>query len=335
MASSHDTAPGTQISRLRRTEIDPSSRLIIEEAERRGIACEVLARRAEYFRLRYGERAVLCRESLSELTTAVALSVCDDKRMTLRLLRDAGLRTPEQVEAGSVAENEEFLRKVGSLVVKPVRGEQGLGISVGVTTPESLGAAIDRAAEVGRPVLLEEFVRGEDLRLVVIDHQIVAAATRRPPRVTGDGRRTLLALIEQQSQLRKEATDGTCSIPIDDETERFLQEAGCVLGDVLPAGKTVVVRGAANMHQGATIRDVTPGLHPALVRVAQQAARALGIPVVGLDLIVPALDGPDYWIIEANGRPGLANHEPQPTAARFVDLLFPETKGRAGGVSGP
>ena len=31
----------------------------------------------------------------------------------------------------------------------------------------------------------------------------------------------------------------------------------------------------------------------------------------------------DYRFIEANERPGLANHEPQPTAERFVDLLFP------------
>jgi hypothetical protein len=36
-------------------------------------------------------------------------------------------------------------------------------------------------------------------------------------------------------------------------------------------------------------------------------------------------NGPDYVIIEANERPGLANHEPQPTAERFVDLLFPQT----------
>jgi hypothetical protein len=37
------------------------------------------------------------------------------------------------------------------------------------------------------------------------------------------------------------------------------------------------------------------------------------------------VEGPDYVIIEANERPGLANHEPQPTAERFVDLLFPQT----------
>mgnify|MGYP002033710737 CR=1 FL=1 len=47
--------------------------------------------------------------------------------------------------------------------------------------------------------------------------------------------------------------------------------------------------------------------------------------VVGLDFMVPAADQPDYWIIEANERPGLANHEPQPTAERFVDLLFPQS----------
>ncbi len=29
---------------------------------------------------------------------------------------------------------------------------------------------------------------------------------------------------------------------------------------------------------------------------------------------------------EANERPGLANHEPQPTAARFLDLLFPGSR---------
>ena len=41
---------------------------------------------------------------------------------------------------------------------------------------------------------------------------------------------------------------------------------------------------------------------------------------------VPDLAGEDYAIIEANERPGLANHEPQPTAQRFVDLLFPHSR---------
>ena len=97
---------------------------------------------------------------------------------------------------------------------------------------------------------------------------------------------------------------------------------------MLPEGESLVVRKAANVHTGGTIHDVTPALNPKLAEVACRAARALEMPVVGLDLMVPDVRGTEYWILEANERPGLANHEPQPTAARFVDFLFPATRAR-------
>ena len=92
------------------------------------------------------------------------------------------------------------------------------------------------------------------------------------------------------------------------------------------AGTVIGVRKTANLHTGGTIHDVTDRLHPRLVEASIRSAQALSIPVVGLDLLVPDVSGPDYVIIEANERPGLANHEPQPTAERFVDLLFPQTR---------
>ncbi len=305
--------------------LDPTSKLILDEARRRGIGVEILSARAEYFRLRHGARAITCRESLSELTSAVALSMCEDKRITARLLQAASLRTPDQTEAGSVAHNEAFLRAHGALVVKPTHGEQGRGVSVGVRTPEALARAIAHAFLTGGPVLLEQQVQGDDLRMIVIADRLVAAAVRRPPRVTGTGQHSVLDLIARQSLRRQAETAGESKIPVDDETRRCVREAGYELTDVLPARSTIVVRKAANLHTGGTIHDVTQELHPDLVVVALRAARALAIPVVGLDLIVPSIRGSEYWILEANERPGLANHEPQPTAARFVDLLFPET----------
>jgi D-alanine-D-alanine ligase-like ATP-grasp enzyme len=83
------------------------------------------------------------------------------------------------------------------------------------------------------------------------------------------------------------------------------------------------VRKTANLHTGGTIHDVTSILHPRLVEASVRAARRLDIPVVGLDLMVRAPDQPDYVFIEANERVGLANHEPQPTAESFINLLFP------------
>jgi D-alanine-D-alanine ligase-like ATP-grasp enzyme len=114
-------------------------------------------------------------------------------------------------------------------------------------------------------------------------------------------------------------------VPFDDETQRCIAEAGYDYESVLPPQEEIQVRKAANLHTGGTIHDVTDDIHPQLTRAAEKAARAIDIPVTGLDFCVPDLQSPEYVIIEANERPGLANHEPQPTAQRFIDLLFPQT----------
>jgi D-alanine-D-alanine ligase-like ATP-grasp enzyme len=115
---------------------------------------------------------------------------------------------------------------------------------------------------------------------------------------------------------------------MDDLTAEVVGEAGHAMDDVPPNGERIRVRRTANLHTGGTIEDVTPRLHPEIAAAALRAAEALGIPVTGLDFLVPDVAGPDYVFIEANERPGLANHEPQPVVARFVDLLFPETRRR-------
>jgi hypothetical protein len=53
------------------------------------------------------------------------------------------------------------------------------------------------------------------------------------------------------------------------------------------------------------------------------AARVIDIPSSASTSSCRRHTEPDYVFIEANERPGLANHEPQPTAERFIDLLFP------------
>jgi GNAT-family acetyltransferase (TIGR03103 family) len=188
-----------------------------------------------------------------------------------------------------------------------------------------LEQAVGTARGHADTALLEANVEGQDLRIVVIDYKVVAAAIRRPAEITGTGEHTTAQLIEAQSRRRAAATGGESRIPLDVETERCLRCHGYGLDDVLPEGERLFVRKTANLHTGGTLHDVTAMLHPALAQAAVAAARALAIPVVGLDFLVPDPAGPDYVIIEANERPGLANHEPQPTAQRFIDLLFPQT----------
>jgi GNAT-family acetyltransferase (TIGR03103 family) len=305
--------------------LNPYARIIVDEARRRGIGVEILDAEWGELRLSHGGRSIVTRESLSELTTAVAMSRCDDKRITRRILQSAGLSVAPGRAATGGEEDAAFLAEVGEVVVKPARGEQGRGITVGVTDPGRLARAVAEARLHCPDVLLEQCLSGQDLRVIVIGHEVVAAAVRKPASVVGDGRTTIARLITAQSRRREAATGGESSIPLDETTAETVQAQGLTLDSVLPAGVELEVRRTANLHTGGTIHDVTASLHPALVTAAVRASRALDIPVTGLDFLVPDVSGPDHVFLEANERPGLANHEPQPTAERFVDLLFPET----------
>lgn len=312
-------------------EMNIYAQIIIDEARRRGIAVEIEDAESGIFRLSFGGRIVSCRESLSDLTSAVALSRCNDKRLTRRLLREAGLNTPAQI---SVTDNEaarSFLDKHGRVVVKPAEGEMGRAVFVDLRTPEEVQAAIERANTQYDSLIMEEYVEGQDLRIIVIDDSVVAAAVRRPPEIKGDGIHTVEDLIQKQSRRRQAATGGESSIPLDEDTRRCVRSSGRKMEDVLGENETLVVRKTANLHVGGTIHDVTAELHPNLAEAAVSGAKALEIPVVGFDFIVPDPAKPEYVVIEANERPGLANHEPQPTAERFIDYLFSRTKSNPNG----
>lgn len=312
-------------------DLNPYARIIADEALRRGIWVEVLDAETGEMRLTHGGRSVITRESLSEYTSAVAMCRCDDKRLTRRLVSEAGITVPRARLATFDEGDYNFLTEVGEVVVKPTRGEQGKGITVGVTAdngPEELAAALARARQQYPDVLIEQRVQGDDLRLVVIDGRVVAAALRMPPEVIGTGEHSIRDLIAAESRRRSAATGGESRIPLDDLTESTVAEAGWTLDDVLPQGTRLRVRRTANLHQGGTIHDVTAVVNQELCRVAVTAAEAIGIPVTGIDLLVPDVTGAEYAFIEANERPGLANHEPQPTAAAFIDFLFPGHPGQ-------
>ncbi|HET6393762.1 MAG TPA: N-acetylglutaminylglutamine synthetase, partial [Blastococcus sp.] len=215
-------------------QLNPYALIIAEEALRRGIRVEVTDAEWGEMRLTVGGRTVLTRESLSEFTTAVALSRCDDKRVTRRIMRRAGVRVARGAVAaeGDLADASALLADVGAVVVKPARGEQGRGITVGVKDEAGLERAVAYALQFCPDVLVEELVPGEDLRVVVIDRQVVAAAVRRPAELVGDGRHSVEDLVRSTSRRRERATGGESSIPLDEVTADVVSGAGYAMDDV-------------------------------------------------------------------------------------------------------
>ncbi len=228
-------------------------------------------------------------------------------------------------------------------MIKPLRGNQGRCVTVGVRTPHEAITAFDRAGEAGSPVLVERFVAGHDYRVLVIDGRVAAAAQLHPACVTGDGTHTISQLVAQVNADPRRG-DGHAReltrITLDDEVMRHLDAAGLDGGSVPAAGQLVTLRQNANLSTGGTSRDVTDLVHDGRGRAVPCArpprpgwtsAAWTCAPPTSRRRWTPA--GPRrraaVAVLELNACPGLRMHlapaegRPRDVAAAIIDTLYP------------
>ena len=294
------------------------------------IRVEVTDAESGELRLSVGGRTVPTRESLSEFTTAVAMSRCDDKRVTRRIMERAGVRVARgaQRRRGRLDEAAALLARVrrGRGQARPRRaGPRHHG-----RRPRRRGAGAGGRvrAQFCPDVLVEELVGGDDLRVVVIDHEVVAAAVRRPAEVVGDGRRTVAELIAATSRRRERATGGESRIPLDDTTAEVVAEAGYGMDDVPPNGAAhpgpADGEPAHRRHDRGRHRPAAPRDR----RGRRAGRRGAGSRSPGWTSWCPTSRAPTTSSSRPTSGPGWPTTSRSRSSERFVDLLFPETRAR-------
>ena len=316
-------------------ELGPSTRSIVDAAERRGIPWERLDE-SSLIRLGWGRHARLIRASITGVTSAIAVDTACDKPLAARLLASARLPVPRgevvHTSEGAIAAAQ---RIGGPVVVKPLFGNHGRGVSVGLSTPAAIAAAFDIAREHGRRALVEEQFEGRDYRVLVVGGRMVAAAERRPAHVVGDGRLSIAELIERTNEdpLRGEGHERPMTrIRADEIVLAFLASEGRTLDSVPGPDEVVWLGRTANLSRGATAHDVTDTVHRAVRSVCERAARAVGLDVCGVDLVAPGVDQPlppGSGVVEVNAAPGLRMHlfpsegKARDVGGAIVEHLFP------------
>jgi len=154
------------------------------------------------------------------------------------------------------------------LAVKPLVGNHGRGVSTNITNEAELREAYDAAYARNETVVVEQYVKGEDHRLLVIDGKLVAAARRRPAHVTGDGKSTLQELIDEENRDPRRGVGHEnllTQIHVDHQTERLISQAGLTMDSVIPDGEIVYLKSTANLSTGGTATDLTDDVHPACI----------------------------------------------------------------------
>ncbi|MDD4872109.1 MAG: ATP-grasp domain-containing protein [Kiritimatiellae bacterium] len=294
---------------------------ITNEAKRRGIKIEVLDERLPIFILKKGHKSVRCFNVLTDNVGAASFILAQNKSAANSFLRKHGVPVPDQVPFNNMDQARLFLKKHKCIVVKPAAQWGGRGISVAVRTAAELHHALQRARRCEEDILLEQFIDGDDYRLIFVNYKFVAAIKRSPAVITGDGKSTILTLIRRFNRIEQKI-DPSHRIPFDRETERTLACSGMNYRSVPADGMIIPVRRNSNYHTGGVVEVVTDNVDRLLVSAALKIARLVAVPVIAIDFLYNK-SAKKYWVIELS--PDLAVSPPEggEVAKRFLDYLFP------------
>ena len=293
--------------------------------------------------LGYGAKQRRIWTAETDRTSAIAESISSDKDLTKRLLTQCGIPVPEGQIVKTADEAWEAAQDIGlPVVVKPLDGNRGWGVSLDVNTEEGVRAAWTAAEKEGSEVLIERYVRGDEHRVLVVGDRVVAATRGETACITGDGISTVEQLIDSQinTDPRRGLAEGfpldliRLNTPRGEMSLLEIQRQGLKPESIPTQGRIVVVQRNGNLNN-----DVTDWVHPDVAAVATLAARVIGLDIAGIDIVTQDISRPleetKGAIIEVNAGPGLLMHvkpavgQPRPVGKAIVEHLFgPNESGR-------
>ncbi len=335
----YDLEPDIQRMReLREAErLGPSTGSIVEEAASRGIPW-IRLNKYSLCQLGYGANQKRIQATVTSETSSIGVEIACDKEDTKYLLEQAEVDVPRGDIISKESSLEDACNYVGyPLVIKPIDGNHGRGITVDIQNYDEALVAFNAAKEVSRRVIVEKFVTGDDYRLLVINHQLCAAAKRTPAHVIGDGKSTIKELVDKVNEDPRRGyghENVLTMITINDLTRTIIKDAGYTEDSVLPEGERLLLKDTANLSTGGTAEDVTDIVHPANVSMAERISKIIDLDICGIDIMTSDISKPlsetGGAVLEVNAGPGFRMHLapttglPRNVASPVVDKLFPK-----------
>lgn len=315
--------------------LGPSTEAIYRAARGRGIPVSRIGQE-NLLTLGWGFRQQRMWTTISSKTGMLATDLACDKDLTKQILANAALPVPEGQVVKTASQAVQAMREIGvPVVIKPLGGNQGKGVTLDIRKAEEAERAFAIAAEFDNRVVIEQFIPGRQYRLCVINGKLIAAAERIPAYVIGNGQATIQQLVDQVN-LDPQRGDGhekpLTKITIDSVALITLARQGLTPDSIPVAGRTVYIRENANLSTGGTAVDVTDIVHPETIRMVERAAKLIGLDIAGVDIVSSDItqslrDG--GAIIEVNAAPGIRMHhypaagKPRDVASAIIDYLFP------------
>ena len=321
-----------------RKEFGPSTGSLVHAAESRDIPW-IRLNNYSLVQFGHGKHQQRIQATITSQTNHIAVEISCDKEDTHNLLNDLGLPVPRQEMIYGAEQAIRAANRIGTpVVVKPLNANHGRGVSINLKTDEEIETAFDFAKTQGtsRAVLVESYLTGMDHRMLVVNGELVAVAKRVPGHVKGDGKHSIIELIDIVNSDPRRGVGHEkvlTQLQLDDQAKRLLSNAGFTPESVLPTDEILYLRDTANLSTGGTAIDMTDQVHPDNREMAVRAITAVGLDVGGVDFltsdITQSYKEVGGGIVEVNAAPGFRMHvapsegQSRDVSGKVIDMLFP------------
>lgn len=254
--------------------LGPSTAHIVKSATERKIP-HIRLNEGNLVQLGYGARQIRIWTAETDLTSAIAEGIAGEKDLTKSLLKSCGVPVPRGELAASAHDAWTIAEDLGfPVVVKPTDGNRGRGVTVNLSNQQEIEKAWHLAKEEGSEVIVENYIAGDEHRVLVIGGKVVAACRGETAWVVGDGQSTIQQLVD--TQINNDPRRGNSDIhPLETIQIRSvvlgnLERQGLGPDSVPESGRRVLI--SANGNHSI---DCTDDLHPEVAHTCTLAALRL------------------------------------------------------------
>lgn len=319
----------------RKTELKfQSSQVIYDAARKKGVKVEVISRKFNLMKLTYRGKSLFVKGNAYPVNPQSACFIADNKYLTKKVLRLHDIAVPKSwlVRTPKEAKDTIIAKNLFPCVLKPIQGSHGTRVFANLESLEELEAILpyvfNQPGEID--VLVEEFIKGTDYRLLVVGDKVSAVMERIPAHVIGDGAhniRQLVSIFNRNPLVGKKYEKPLCKIKLNGEAKRNLKKQRKKLTYIPHPDEKIYLRQNSNISTGGIGKDVTDKISSKLKKVAIEATKALGMVIAGVDIIYDEVAQKPY-VLELNGLSGIDVHhfpvlgKPRDVAGDIVDLLL-------------
>lgn len=318
-----------------RSMLGPTTKRICEIANEKGIPYTRISNRSLVC-LGYGVNTKYIEASITNETSTVGVDISMDKMLTKNILSMHEIPVPKGFLIHSTLELLLKAKEISyPIVLKPQYGNQGRGVFVNIKNSKEALRIFNKLKKEYESIILEEYITGDDFRVLLVDYKVVAVSKKYKPMVIGNGKNTILELIKiiNKDPLRgREHEKPMSTIKIDEELITSISKNGYSLNMILERGKILELRESANISTGGFSEDKTDIISKENIEICERAARAINLNICGLDICAKDISKSIYeydgYIIEVNACPGTRMHEypkigrKRNVSEKIIDMIY-------------